>query len=385
MAGVRSYSRRIRRALSTPAAQLTIVLLFILLGIRIVLRNNWDAEEIAPPIAAARPTKKVEDPNIDWSRFKYVQYVTTPEYLCNAVMIWSQIEEIGSRANRIMMYPSNWNQDAVNPVDLQPTPIARMLEEAASKYFVQLYPVEVLNRSQSSEATWADSYTKLLAFNLTEFDRVLTLDSDSVVRGNLDELFLLPPAPIAMPYVWWGQPAGWRYSSQLMLITPSAVEFARIESAITSAKDDEYDMDIVNKLYKDQILHIPQNPYDLLSGEFRRATHAQYLGSTSAAWDPEKALSEAKFLHFSDWPVPKPWIRAPQDLLNKYMPRCRKSMAGFGASDCRDREIWLRLYLDFALKRKEVCGKGFELQSKELPPNSIMADGKWFHPDQIGT
>lgn len=30
-------------------------------------------------------------------------------------------------------------------------------------------------------ATWAESYTKLLAFNQTQYDRVLSLDSDSTV------------------------------------------------------------------------------------------------------------------------------------------------------------------------------------------------------------
>lgn len=29
--------------------------------------------------------------------------------------------------------------------------------------------------------TWAESYTKLLAFNQTEYDRVLSLDSDSTI------------------------------------------------------------------------------------------------------------------------------------------------------------------------------------------------------------
>lgn len=40
----------------------------------------------------------VEDESIDWSKLYYVQYVTSPEILCNALMVWSEIEEIGSRA-----------------------------------------------------------------------------------------------------------------------------------------------------------------------------------------------------------------------------------------------------------------------------------------------
>jgi hypothetical protein len=49
-----------------------------------------------PP--APRPTARVDAKGINWSKLYYVQYVTSPEYLCNALMVWSQIEEIGSRA-----------------------------------------------------------------------------------------------------------------------------------------------------------------------------------------------------------------------------------------------------------------------------------------------
>lgn len=41
------------------------------------------------------------------------------------------------------------------------------------------------NQSPSEElediGTWAESYTKLLPFNQTQYDRVLSLDSDSTV------------------------------------------------------------------------------------------------------------------------------------------------------------------------------------------------------------
>ena len=91
-------------------------------------------------------------------------------------------------------------------------------------------------------------------------------------------------------------------------------------------------------------------------------------------------LSEAKFLHFSDSPIPKPWIKAKQENLNRYMPKCSQS-EWFGASDCRDRTIWLKLYFDFAVRRQAVCGKGFEMQSQEAPPDSGR-DGRSSIPDE---
>jgi hypothetical protein len=62
--------------------------------------------------------------------------------------------------------------------------------------------VELLYQNKSAQVTWANSYTKLLAFNLMEFDRVLAIDSESAVLQNLDELFLLPASPLVLPYIY---------------------------------------------------------------------------------------------------------------------------------------------------------------------------------------
>lgn len=98
MANYRFYTRRIRRAATTPTYQLLAICLFLFFGIRWVIKHNHDEDEDRLP--AAKPTTTVEDPKIDWSKLYYVQYVTSPEYLCNALMVWSQIEQIGSRAQR---------------------------------------------------------------------------------------------------------------------------------------------------------------------------------------------------------------------------------------------------------------------------------------------
>ncbi|KAF4625472.1 hypothetical protein G7Y89_g12694 [Cudoniella acicularis] len=385
MAGFRYYQRRLKNLTSSPSFQGIFICVCLFFCVRWVLRHNHDDYDTLLP-QSARPTTSVDDETIDWSKLAFVMYATSPEYLCNALMVWSEIEEIGSRARRVLMYPSAWDPNEIDELDpgLRLTPIARLLQSAIDDYKVTLHPVSVLHQNNSKEATWADSYTKLLAFNLTSYDRVLTLDSDSVVLQNLDELFLLPKAPLAMPYVYWGAPTNWAYSSQLLLLEPSAEAFSTISAAIEKAKPDEYDMDILAHFYKtNKPLRIPQNPYNLLSGEFRRSTHMQYLSSRSPQdWDPDLALHSAKFLHFSDWPIPKPWIRAKQDVVNKYMPKCRQK-EWFGATDCRDREVWLQLYFDFAMKRKMVCGAGFELQSQVLPPDSVLRHGKWYHPDEV--
>jgi alpha-N-acetylglucosamine transferase len=84
-----------------------------------------------------------------------------------------------------------------------------------------------------------------------EFDRVLGIDSDSAVLQNLYELFLLSASPLTLPYEYWGEHKERQFSSQMMLIRPSEEEFVKIE-AVSEARSDEYDMDIIDKLYREK-------------------------------------------------------------------------------------------------------------------------------------
>lgn len=202
--------------------------------------------------------------------------------------------------------------------------------------------------------TWADSYTKLLAFNQTQYSRVLSLDSDSTILKPMDELFLMPPVSVAMPRAYWllnDEPPKKILSSQLMLIEPSASEFARIHTHIEHAGENEYDMEIVNELYLDNAMVLPHRPYNMLSAEFRRKDHADYLG-TEEEWDPVKIHDEAKFVHFSDWPVPKPWMRMDDEERLTNQPDCFERE---GKEDCTERELWNKLYEDFHERKMKVC------------------------------
>jgi hypothetical protein len=166
----------------------------------------------------------------------------------------------------------------------------------------------------------------------------------------MDELFFLPSVPVAMPRAYWLFPDNEILSSQVMLVEPSDVEFARVMDKMRSAYKDDYDMEIVNYLYRDSALVLPHRPYDMLSGEFRGTDHYKYLGSDIEHWDPAAAYSEARLIHFSDWPLPKPWLPTPESKRVKMQPDCVEHSDGW--EDCTAREIWNSLYTDFKRKRQ---------------------------------
>ncbi|KAH8815918.1 hypothetical protein F5884DRAFT_201445 [Xylogone sp. PMI_703] len=369
-----NFSLPPRLLIHLPNSRISHILLILLVGglATTFLIHHSYAPSSPYRVKQPRLTRELDDSSIDWEKFKYVQYAASPESLCNAVMIWRDMETIGSRAQRVLFHSPEWSADEIDEsAEGRPlTPIARVLHEAEKDYYVHLRPLEALRQDRSEDERWPEEYTSLLGFNLTEYDRVLVLNSGSVLKGNLDELFLIPPTPVAMPYVYFGPSDGWKLSSSMVLIEPSTKAFNGVQKALKDAKDsDESDVATMEKLYGRRISMLPQRPYSMLTSEFRRQDHQAYIGDSHTEWNPELALQETKFIHFFDRPMLMPWVRAPQMLLNRYMPKCSPS-EWFGASDCRDRETWFNLYFEFERKRMSVCGVGSELKDRALPLDS---------------
>ncbi|OKL62651.1 Glucose N-acetyltransferase 1 [Talaromyces atroroseus] len=316
---------------------------------------------------------------IDWSRYAYTQYVVDEAYLCNSVMVFEALDRVGSRADRILFYPHVWDTVVSNKDDR----VSQLLNLARERYKVQLEPITVerIHEYHQSEdySTWDSSITKLWAFRETTYNRILQIDSDVLVLQNLDELFFLPSAPVAMPRAYWNYPENQKLTSLLVLLEPSYLEWkalmervqgvtaGQLETGVNESMHDLYDMELLNDRYGASALVLPHRQYGLVTGEFRTKDHRNFLGNTHETWNPDKALSEAKLVHFSDWPLPKPWIMWPQGQLAKMQPKCDTKPGTPEESGCRDREVWKQLYEDFRLKRKDVC-KLLSYPAPEWPP-----------------
>lgn len=76
---------------------------------------------------------------VDWSRYAYTQYATSETYLCNSVMIFDALEKLGSRADRILFHPLEWDTF----VDSGSDRISQLLVMARDQYNVELRPTEI--------------------------------------------------------------------------------------------------------------------------------------------------------------------------------------------------------------------------------------------------
>ncbi|KAF5860491.1 N-acetylglucosaminyltransferase [Aspergillus alliaceus] len=312
---------------------------------------------------------------VDWSRYAYSQYATSSAYLCNSVMVFEALHRLGSRAQRVLFFPEDWDVTVESERDRD----SQLLAMARDKFNVMLIPIDMamIKPGAGPGEPWDKSISKLLAFGESEYDRIIHLDSDANILQNLDELFFLPPNKVAMPRAYWALPDAKQLSSLLIVIEPSYSEYnALMEAAlpamygqkvVNTSSTHRYDMELLNERYVDSATVLPHRQYGLVSGEFRAEDHRNFLGNDYEVWDPDKVLSEAKLVHFSDWPLPKPWVMWPQKLLAEMLPKCKHNPGTPQESGCRDREVWKSIYHDFRRRRKDIC-KLLSYPAPDWPP-----------------
>jgi len=142
---------------------------------------------------------------------------------------------------------------------------------------------------------FAATYTKLHAFRLDFLDRVVFVDSDAVVRQNVDELFdgddfaAVPDAGLRLP-------TGEAFNSGVFAATPSADLFARMMAALrTTASSDGGDQGFLNAFV---------DAWRPLPLEYN--TTKRIFSHHSAVYQDE----DVKILHYVG---PKPWQPAGPD------------------------------------------------------------------------
>ena len=99
-----------------------------------------------PTDKAGKLESAIEEADVDWTRFAYMQYVTNRDYLCNSVMVFETLHRLGARADRVMMYPSNMMEDATQAKAGPGEYEASLLIQARDQYRVKLKPIQIQYR-----------------------------------------------------------------------------------------------------------------------------------------------------------------------------------------------------------------------------------------------
>ena len=121
-----------RLGLALITAFFAIFLVDMLLHLRINRLPSWQAH-------LSHDLTQCSDPAAaDWSRFAYLQYTMSTVYLCNSLMLFSTLHRLGSKAERLLLYPSYFtaSDSGKRPHDIN----QRLLRKAKESYGVKLQP-----------------------------------------------------------------------------------------------------------------------------------------------------------------------------------------------------------------------------------------------------
>jgi hypothetical protein len=91
------------------------------------------------PIFTPKHAPSLNYKNVDWRLYAYSQYATDTHYLCNSILMFDSLDRLGSKAERILMYPKHMNTFISNPQDRS----SQLLVIARDEYRARLLPVEL--------------------------------------------------------------------------------------------------------------------------------------------------------------------------------------------------------------------------------------------------
>ncbi len=128
--------------LRSKRARIVAAALFVIVATTVFVHGSEIRFKFDGPYSSHPTNPACAENNVDWSRFAYTQYVTDVEYLCNSVMLFEILHRLGSKADRLMMYPANMSPDpASGRIE------SRLLLKAQNEYNVKLLPIEIQHRS----------------------------------------------------------------------------------------------------------------------------------------------------------------------------------------------------------------------------------------------
>lgn len=142
-----------------------------------------------------------------------------------------------------------------------------------------------------------------------------------------------------------------------MLIEPDEDNYNRIIQEAKSSGD--FDMEVLNHLFSDSAMILPHRRLALLTGEFRTTDHERYMAEDKdEEWNAMAEVSRAYLVHFSDWPLPKPWQHHSDAQWAAALPACPDDAVETPDKPrCADRFMWTGIYEDYYREKEAICNQ----------------------------
>ncbi|KAL9580767.1 MAG: hypothetical protein Q9212_004293 [Teloschistes hypoglaucus] len=278
-------------------------------------------------------------PKGGWAKVAYVQLLREHLHVCNAVMLFAVLEEQESLAQRVILYPKEWDEKKEAPgkgrLDLNPQveTSKRLLREAAKRYRVMLQPIKPMVKIGDESV-----FPLAGLLSLSGYNRVIYLPPSGLIldTSGLDHLFTLP-----MESTMLGISAGSEdetHTPSIVLMRPSKESFKETLSSLPADKYSEEEF----------LSKIPLLP-DLPEDQIHVLAKTSGLRDEDDAFDADKFMDGTSYVHISDPDILGPEFDAPRQLLASVRPK--KS---------EPKKAWQDIYERYRQQRMDVCGLDLE-------------------------
>ncbi|KAK3058715.1 hypothetical protein LTR09_000280 [Extremus antarcticus] len=283
---------------------------------------------------------------VDWTRLAHVQVVRNHHDMCNAIMVLADLHRLKSPARRVLLFPQVWatekkagRGDASDPyLDIS----RRLMKVAARRYGVELRPISPF--LQGAEAAGEDEmYSLASAFALTDFDRIMSIETAGLILDAepLDAvLAFTEAAPFAMLHDTVDGDG--IHLDDLFLLQPSKDVYHDLQQTLSDQQP--FNDTLLTTAFPDPLLISTSSPDHTLIRSIG------LLHGVEVPFNATAFLSDVSYIRFSDPKLPGPEFEVPW--ADKVAARPKNKDADW---------TWTKLYGEFEMKRMEVCGLGLEM------------------------
>ena len=280
-----------------------------------------------------------------------MQLVRRHVEVCGAVMGMREVERGESMAQRIILYPREW--DAKVEKDEESSGVGeederrrretsrRLLRKAAKEYRVMLQAVESIPLAAAGGETWTEEerYPLTNLLSLIHYNRILFLRPSGLILDStpLDLLFTLP---MEEPLLGLSAPEDESMQPAMLLFEPSKETY---QDVITSLPEGAYpDSEFLQRVTSTPAPANGESPMTLLA-------QTSGLDDVDAQFNAKTFMDTTAYIRLSDANLPGPEYDIPRPDYVRAMPRSKQG-----------RKAWEDVYERFRDARMEVCGLDLE-------------------------
>ncbi len=239
----------------------------------------------------------------------FITVLSTEEYIDGVLALDASLKKVNSKYPLCVLLSNAISEETENI--LKKISISTIRNNQAQ----MLIPKEIINKNISTEKErWNYTFEKLNIFSLTEFEKLVFLDSDIFVTKNIDELFgKSNMSAVIDKHYGPNITSRWmELTSGVMVIEPNKKqinEFKKIIQTILNKRESIGDQDILQEAYPEwknnTQLHL-QNKYNIFFPYIEYYVHMQ-----------EHNIDDFHVIHFI-YPK-KPWVFQSENRVNEYI------------------------------------------------------------------